>query len=82
MDEQIICAELRKFLKSSILAEGVEIEKDTLFKDVGIDSYSVIETVLFIERKFGVALPDEALTPENLKSIESLANCTMKCAND
>ncbi|HIA11533.1 MAG TPA: acyl carrier protein [Flavobacteriales bacterium] len=82
MDEQIICDELRKFLKSGILAEGVEIEKETLLKDLGIDSYSVIEMVLFIERKFGVALPDQELTPDNLKSIESLANCTMNCVND
>ena len=82
MDEQLICDELLKFLKASVLAEGVEVEKETLFKDLGVDSYSVIEAVLFIERKFGVALPDKALIPDNLKSIQSLANCTMNYANN
>ena len=33
MEKEIICDELGKFLKSSILAKGVEIENDTPFKD-------------------------------------------------
>ena len=81
MDKESICLELHKFIELSILAEGVEIKNNTFFKDIGIDSYSVIEIVLFIERKFGVALPDKELTPDNLKSIASLATCTMNCAN-
>jgi acyl carrier protein len=33
---------------------------------------------LFIERKFEVAISEKDLTPENLKSIQTLAECTFK----
>lgn len=69
---------LLEFVRNNIVAKGVEIEADDVLKDIGVDSYSVIEMVLFIERKFGVTLPEEKLLPENLKSVRSLAKCTVE----
>jgi len=40
---------------------------------VGIDSFSTVEIILFIERKFGVAIPDEKLIPDNFKTLNALA---------
>lgn len=70
--------ELLTFAKESILAKGINIEADTVLKDIGIDSYSVIEMVLFIERKFGVVLPESMLIPDNLKSISALSKATLQ----
>ena len=68
---------LLEFVRNNIVAKGVEIEADDVLKDIGVDSYSVIEMVLFIERKFGVTLPEDKLLPDNLKSVRSLAACTV-----
>ncbi len=70
-------AGLLEFVRNNIVAKGVEIEAEDVLKDIGVDSYSVIEMVLFIERKFGVTLPEEKLLPKNLKSVRSLAACTV-----
>ena len=66
--------ELLQFAKTNILAKGVELDVNSALKDLGVDSYSVIEIVLFIERKFGVVLPESDLIPDNLKSIKALAS--------
>lgn len=74
-DQSEIEAALITFLQESVVAEGVQIAPETVLRDVGIDSYSVIEMVLFIERRFGVVLPEEKLIPENLQSVRALARC-------
>lgn len=73
-----ICAELYEFVSSNIVANTVEFDKTTQLSSLGIDSFSLIEIVLFIERKYGVVLMEEALQPENLKSIEAIATCTFQ----
>jgi acyl carrier protein len=78
ISKEHICNELLLFVQSAILDSSVSITPDTLFSDIGIDSMSIIELVLFIERKFEVAISEKDLTPENLKSIQTLAECTFK----
>lgn len=63
------------FVKKEIVAEHVEMTADTLLKDAGIDSFSVIELVLFLERTFNVHLQESDLIPENFKNIRALAQC-------
>lgn len=77
-DQQEIEAALIAFLQESVVAEGVRIEPETVLRDIGIDSYSVIEMVLFIERRFGIVLPEAQLIPDNLKSVRALALCTVE----
>jgi acyl carrier protein len=78
ISKEHICNELLLFVQSAIIDSSVSITPDTLFSDIGIDSMSIIELVLFIERKFEVAISEKDLTPENLKSIQTLAECTFK----
>jgi acyl carrier protein len=73
MDSEIIIAEIKKYIEKNILAEGVQIDGSTNLKQAGIDSFSTVEIILFIERKFGVSIPDEKLIPDNFKTIQSLA---------
>jgi len=70
-----IAAELCTFLQDNILALGTAIQTDSELAQLGVDSYSLMELVLFIERRYGLVLEPEALTPENLHSIHSLSNC-------
>ncbi|MGQ0827157.1 MAG: acyl carrier protein [Bacteroidota bacterium] len=73
-----ISNELILFVRTDILDSTITITAETPFSQVGLDSMSVIQLVLFIERKFAVVLSEKDLTPENLRSIHSLAECTFK----
>ena len=74
-DHAAISNSLIIFIKENLLAENVNITAETPFESLGLDSFSIIEIVLFIERKFGLELPDGALTKENVYSASSLARC-------
>jgi acyl carrier protein len=74
-DSQAIAESLCGFIKKSLVAEGVEVKPETPLSKLGLDSFSIIEVVLFIERQYGVGLPDEALSPENIYSAATLAKC-------
>ena len=77
-DLEIIKKELCGFISENILAGDVTVQPDTILSDIGVDSFSIIEIILFIERKFGIAIPHESLTPENFISVNALAECMDK----
>ncbi len=79
ISKEHISNELVKFIQTTILDSSITINAETQFKDIGIDSMSIIELVLFIERKFNIPLSDKDLIPENLKSVSTLTECTYKC---
>lgn len=70
--------ELCAFVRSSIVDKHVDVAPDTSFNQLGIDSLSIIELVLFLERKFNITLPEEALLPENFKTVTTLAECAIR----
>lgn len=82
MDANIIIAEIKKYIENNILAEAVQIDADTNLKHVGIDSFSTVEIILFIERRFGVSIPDEKLVPDNFKTIQALASTVVELMPD
>lgn len=76
-----VCQELCGFIGNNIVDKNVTVHPDTTFSAIGIDSLSIIELVLFIERKFNVTIPEEELIPENFKSVRTLAECTYRYLN-
>ena len=73
-----ITAALCKFISTELVAPGVTVTSTTSLEQLGIDSFSIIEIILFIERQYGVTLPDEALTKENIYSVETIVTCVLK----
>jgi acyl carrier protein len=73
MDTGIIIEEIKNYIRKNILAETVPLDAETNLKQAGVDSFSTVEIILFIERKFGVSIPDEKLLPENFKTLQALA---------
>lgn len=73
MDENVIINEIKNYIEKNILAEGLQLNAATDLKQAGIDSFSTVEIILFIERKFGVSIPDEKLIPDNFKTLQALA---------
>lgn len=74
-DVTIICQELTNFLRANILAKGVEFDENKQLSSVGVDSLSLVEILLFVERRFGVSVPDSALSRTNLETVSALAQC-------
>ena len=72
---QEIQGELCRFMGESILASGAPPGPDDSLAGLGVDSFSLMEIVLFIERRFGLVLPVGELTPENIASASALAAC-------
>jgi len=68
-----IASQLCVFLRDNVLAPQIEVTSDTALSEVGVDSFSLMELVLFIERQFALELPAEALTPENIASVGTLS---------
>jgi acyl carrier protein len=78
IQKEIIAQQLVQYLQTEILDQPVALDENQSFAEMGVESYAVIQLVLFIERKFGVELPESDLTSDNLKSISTLAACTAK----
>ena len=78
MDENTIAEEIKKYIEKNILAENVQIDPATNLKQAGIDSFSTVEIILFIERKYGVVIPDEKLIPENFVTLQALSAIVME----
>lgn len=68
-------AQVSAYLTKRFLAKGVKLEASMSFAELGIDSMTVVELVMYIEEAFGIEIPADQLTGDNLKSLESLANC-------
>lgn len=82
MDSHTITAEIKKYIQNNILAENIQLDATTDLKQAGIDSFSTVEIILFIERRFGVAIPDEKLVPENFKTLQSLSATVLELMPD
>lgn len=67
-------------LKSYIFQELIFIDDPDMFSEnddllqAGLDSMAIMRLVLFIENEFGVVLPDDELTPENMQTLSRLGN--------
>jgi acyl carrier protein len=81
LEANAVCEALREYVRGSILAEGVALDNDTPLASLGIDSVSLVEILLFVERRFGVSVPDEDLTRENLHSVLALARCVERASD-
>lgn len=69
------------FLRDNVLASSVEISSETDLSAIGVDSFSLMEMILFIERRFNLVLPAESLTPENLASVKTLSQYCVSLLN-
>lgn len=81
MDPTIIIGELKKYIEENILSGDVKIDASTNLKHAGIDSFSTVEIILFIERKFGVMIPDDKLIPDNFRTLQALSEIVQELLN-
>ncbi len=60
--------ELQKILKAKNVK--IEINENTTFKDIGLDSLDLMDLIILLEEKFDINIPDEDLM--NLKNVNDL----------
>jgi acyl carrier protein len=77
-NKEEIISQATIFLSGQLGLQADEIDINRELKSIGMDSFRIIELILFIERRTGLTLPDNAYTPANLKSLESIVHCFMK----
>lgn len=74
-DPAAIGEQLDRYLRTHLVAADLAFGPDTPFTELGVDSFGLVELLLFTEDAFGVQVPDAAMTHENLTSLASLARC-------
>ena len=75
--------QIRNFLVSNFYVSDVKaLVNDTSLLDQGIvDSTGVLEVIGFIEETFGIIVEDSELLPENLDSIQGIAQYVIRKTN-
>lgn len=68
-------SEIRAFIVENFMfGEQREFSDTVSFLESGlIDSTGVLELVAFLDEKYGIAVADEEIVPDNLDSVENLA---------
>ena len=79
-DPKKIAAQLCQFARTNFVAEGQDFDENSPLSQAGIDSFALVELLLFCERVIGVRVPDSHQTGTNLASMASLANCIAELA--
>jgi len=73
-----ISNELCAFVSKNIVDQDIEVNANNSFASMEVDSFALIQVILFIERRFNVSIPEEELIPDNFTSIQTLSECTHK----
>ena len=82
MERETVKAELKKFICAELmrnpdypLGDGEPLVTGGLF-----DSFALAQIGVFIEKTFGVYIPDNDLTVDNMDSIDQMAECVKAAA--
>jgi acyl carrier protein len=65
---------IREFIESEFPNPGEKLENTTnLLEDWFVDSFGIINTLMFLENAFGVNVDRADITPGNFKSVHTLS---------
>ena len=81
LNQDILVTQIRKFLVQQFPATRDVGNDEPLLNNGLIDSLGILEIVAFLEKKFGIAVSDEDLLPENFGSVQNLSNFVQEKAN-
>ena len=81
-DPKTIAAQLCEFARTNFVSDGADFDENSSLSHAGIDSFALVELLLFCERKIGVRVPDSHLTGNNLTSMATLAKCIAELARN
>ena len=62
------------FLKKEIYDPSIHLDKHTNLIESGMDSFSLLSMLMFIEKKFNVRIPQEEINETRLKNVQNLTD--------
>lgn len=62
------------FLKKEIYDPSMYLDKHTNLIEAGMDSFSLLNMLMFIEKKFNVCIPQEEINETRMKSVHNLTD--------
>jgi len=72
---------LWNYIRDNYLPRNAEAKlggNENLFDNGILDSAGLIAFVVYLEKKFGMSIPDEDLLPENFSSLESITSYILR----
>jgi len=81
-DPKIISERLCEYARANFVVEGTEFNEHSTLAEAGVDSFALMELLLFCERSLGVRVPDSHLTCVNLGSVAALSRCVAQLASN
>jgi acyl carrier protein len=70
-----VATEVEQFIVGELMAgsavDAIDHDEDLLASGV-VDSHGLMQLVVFLRERCGVAVPEEALTPENFQTIAAI----------
>ncbi|MFQ5451652.1 MAG: acyl carrier protein [Nitrospinaceae bacterium] len=74
MDNNEIISSLTDFFEREFPNPGVDLTPSTnLTENWFLDSFGILNTVLFLEKNFGIEINRADINPDNFHSVESLS---------
>jgi acyl carrier protein len=71
-----VASEIEQFILQELLTgsaiDAIDHDEDLLGAGV-VDSHGLMQLVAFLRERYAIAVPDEALTPENFQTIGAIA---------
>lgn len=80
MDPETIAERICQFARDNLVTEGVAFDEHSPLTEAGINSFALVELLLYCERVFGVRVPLSHLTRNNLACTATLARCVAELA--
>lgn len=66
---------LADVLETEVLRSDVDLDRHSGLEESGLDSLKLTQVLLSVEERTGLWLDEENLTPENLETVGTLADC-------
>ena len=79
----IMTDSLTEFIQNNASHLSVEVTEETSLLERGLlDSLLLVNLIAFLERRYGVEIPDEEIVPENFKSLSAIRALIERLAPD
>lgn len=77
-----VLAKLVEFLRGGIFSAQIQVDENTDLIASGFDSMSLVSLLVFIEKTYGIWIPQSEINEENLKSPRTLAVLVVRLLNE
>lgn len=74
MNKDDILRLIQNYLHSEVIDPGVQLNGNSKFTELGMDSFSIINLILTLESQTGKSLVENGIRADDIETIDSLTN--------